>query len=70
MQCKAVTMLVEASKIGENLSRELPKLLVESIQDVAAIDADLLDNFLIEVVEQLLSRILLPSSNLGFEFVL
>src|SRR5580765_8388590 len=69
MQCKAVTVLVEASKIGENLSGELPKLLVESIQDVAAIDADLLDNFLIEVVEQLLSRILLPSSNLGFEFV-
>ena len=57
MQCETVTMLVEASKLSEKLSGELPKLLVESIQDVAAIDADLLDNFLIEVVEQLLSHL-------------
>src|SRR5258708_36113363 len=70
MQCETVSMLVEASRLSEKLSGELPKLLVESIQDVAAIYADLLDDFLIEVVEQLLSRILLSSSNLGFELVL
>ena len=53
-------MLVEASKLSEKLPGELPKLLVESIQDVAAIDADLFDDFLIEVVEQLLAGIRWP----------
>ena len=70
MQCETVTMLVEASKLSEQVPGQLPKLLVESIQDVAAVNSDFFHDLLIKVVEKLFTGVALPGSYLGFQFVL
>ncbi len=52
------------------MPREAPQALVEAVEHVLALDADLLDDLLVEVVEQLLAGIALAKRDLVPELAL
>ena len=49
---------------------EPPKLLVETVEEIVALDAHLLHDFLIKVVQELLPSVPLAGGDLGFQFPL
>ncbi len=62
--------VVEACVVAQDVAREAPQTLVESIEHVEALDAHLLDDLLVEVVEQLLARVPLAYGDLVGELAL
>jgi hypothetical protein len=44
-------LLVETSKLSQQVPGQIPELLIEAVQNIAAIHADLFHDFLIEVIK-------------------
>src|SRR5689334_22262034 len=70
VQHETVALLVETGKLSEEVSRQIPKLLIEAIQNVAAIHSDLFHDFLVEVIKKLFPGIALARGYIGFQFML
>ena len=70
MQHEAVAVVVELGVVGEQVPGEPPEPVVEAVEQAVALDADLLDDFLVEVVEQLLAGVPLAGGDFGFQFLL
>ena len=67
VQHEAVAALGEARVVGEHVPREPPELVVEAVEHRVAVDAHLLHDLLVEVVEQLLPGVPLAAGDLGLE---
>ena len=67
---KLYSRSVEAGIGCEQVPGEPPEPLVEAVQVIAALNADLLDDLLVEVVEQLLAGVALPLGDLRFQLAL
>src|SRR5262249_50803327 len=66
VQHEAVVGILELGVIGQNMLRHKPELAIEPVEDIVALDTDLLDHLLIEIVQKLFARILLAFRNLRF----
>ena len=64
MQHEAVAIAIEARRVGKEMPRKAPELLVEAIEHGVTLDAHLLHDLLVEVVEQLLASIALALRDL------
>ena len=51
-ELEAITLFIETGRIGEKMLGDRPQLGIESVEQAAALDADFLDDLLVEVVEQ------------------
>ena len=70
LQHERVPALVEAGIGAEIEAGYLPEPLLKAIEIVAAADADLFDNFLVEIIQELLPRFFSFVVDLGFEVLL
>jgi hypothetical protein len=70
VQSEAVVIGVEVRMLGEQMSGEPPELLVEAVQDLVALDAHFLHDFLVEVVEEFLAGVALAQGDLGLHLTL
>lgn len=69
-QLETVLVTVELRERVEQIPSENPEPFIEAVEQIAALNADLFNDFLIEVVEKFLAGIALPFGNLGIEFLL
>ena len=69
-QEEAVLGVVEPGVLAQHVPRQPPQALVETVEHVQALDAYLLDDLLVEVVEQLFARVLLAGGDLVGELAL
>src|SRR6185503_12505594 len=70
VQRKAEPAIVEAREVGEHVASQSPELLVEPVEHGPTLNLDLLNDLLIEVVEQLLTSVILPDRDLGLQVLL
>ena len=69
-QLETVLVTVELREGVEHVPGQNPKPFIETVEQTAALNADLFNDFLIEVVEKFLAGIALPCSNLRIKFLL
>lgn len=70
VQDETVAKLFEPGIFRQQVSGQLPELLVKPIQHIVALYSHLFHDFLIEVVEEFLLGIPLPFGNMSFQFTL
>ena len=63
VQHEAIAVLVEMRVVRQQMAGELPELRVEAVEDVMALDAHLLDDFLVKIVQELLARVALAGGD-------
>ena len=63
-------MILEAGVVGEDVSGQQPEPPVEAVEKIVGLDADFLDNLLVEIVQELFTRVFLTLGDLGFELAL
>ena len=70
MQHKAVIVVLKLGVARQDLLRHEPKLAVEAVKHVVALNTDFFDDVLVKVIQQLLARVLLPLGDVGLQFLL
>ena len=67
MEHEAEVRIFKARVVAQQVASESPEALVETIEHILALDAYLLDHFLIEIVEELLPRVALTFCDLRLQ---
>src|SRR6185437_10224496 len=70
LQCESVSAIFKMSIRSEEIARCAPELVLEPVERIVRGDANLLNDFLVEVVEQLLLGKCFCFRNLRFKLVL
>jgi hypothetical protein len=69
-EVKPVPARVEIRVLTKDVSCEVPELFIEAVEDLAAVDANSLHNFVVEVLKEFLTGSALASSYFTFQLML